>query len=91
MGDAAGQAADGVHFLGLLQLRLQVALLGDIAVVGDEVGDAAVGVAQRCDGLLGKVEIPALLAVDHHSPKYLPAKNGLPHLPVELKWMLAGF
>ena len=47
MGDAAGQLADGLHFLGLLQLSLELFALGDVARHAHPAFHFAVGVANR--------------------------------------------
>ena len=49
MGDAAGQPADGFHFLGLEQLLFQGAALGDI--LGKQLKEYSVGfVAEGASG-----------------------------------------
>jgi hypothetical protein len=45
--DAARERADGLHLLGLAELRLQLAALGDVA----DDGHTAVGFARRGDVL----------------------------------------
>src|SRR5439155_1686471 len=60
---SASKPAYGVHFLCLLELRFQAAPLGYVAVVGNEMGDRTVCVAQRRDGLLCIEYLPVLLAV----------------------------
>ncbi len=46
VGDAAGQAADRLHLLGVLHLALEAPLLGDVLHQGDHQGHLAIGPEQ---------------------------------------------
>ena len=75
---SASKPAYGVHFLCLLNLLFQAAVLRYVAVVGNEMGDCTVRVAQRRDGLLCVKYLPILFAVDQHAAKHIAGENGFP-------------
>src|ERR1700756_845201 len=84
----AGQAADGVHFLRLQQLRFEPESLRQIAAVRYEVRDLPVHVPYRTDALLNVVQLTVLLAIHQDPTKHTPAENRLPHFLINLRTLL---
>jgi len=58
VGHPAGQSANGIHFLCLLQFRLQPASLGDVAEGGDEMRDFRAAVSLRGEDVLDNSGFP---------------------------------
>src|SRR6185503_9104781 len=74
VGDASGEAAEGLHALGLAQLALQLAGLRDVAQDGEMAAGKEVGGDGELDlptGAVGPVQLqagPRPLAVPHAVP-----------------------
>lgn len=83
VGYAPGQLPDGIHLLHLRQLLFQLAAFGDVAIIGYEMSDPALGIAHRGDGFLRVVQFAILFAVDQHPAVDLAPLDGLPQLLVE--------
>ena len=91
VGDAAGQAADGVHLLRLAELILKLDAGRDVLLDGDEVGDAAIVALHRGDDRLFGEELAVLApALDDTVPLPTGFDRG-PHALVVLGRMSARF
>src|SRR5690348_9108522 len=87
----ASELADGIHFLRLEQLRFQLPALGDIAIVGDKVGDLAGSVANRRNCFFRVEQIAILLLVSENTAENISRKNCRPERFVKSGVLLAGF
>ena len=83
MRDAASQAADRIHFLGLRQLRFQAHALGEIASIRYEVSNGSRRVAYRRDTFFHVIELSILLAVFRNAAINISRENCLPQFLID--------
>jgi len=81
MGNAAGQGADGFHFLSLAQLFLQLDLTGYIALNTHEINDFPCRVFDRGNCCLRLIEGIIFFLIDESPPPDLAPFEAIPHLP----------
>ncbi len=83
MGNASCQPANGVHFLGLEQLRFDSQAFAEIAAIRDKVRDLPFGVPYGSHALVHVIQVPILLAVHQNVAVDLAGTNGFPQLAIE--------
>ena len=89
VGHSSGQLAYGIQPLGLLELQLKPAPLGNIAIVRNEVGDPSIRVPQRCDRLFRIEDVSIFLSIDHDSTEHVARENRLPQVVIELRGLVS--
>ena len=90
MGDAAGQLADRLHFLHVMQLFLEFFPLGDVLFYRDKMGDFSRGFLDRGDGHFLVVKGPVLAPVDQFTLPDAAGQDGVPEFPEKIGVVFAG-
>ena len=85
---SARQAADCVHLLHLQKLRLQPQALGQIAPVGNKVGNGPRRVPDRTDTLFDVVQFPGFLTIYKNAAVDIAGAYCLPQFLIDLRTLL---
>ena len=83
MSHTAGQSADGLHFLSLQILRLKFEMFGDVPFDSDKVDDFFLGIKDRGNGCLFRIQGAIALFIDQAARPDATIGNGCPEFAVE--------